>query len=811
MEKMIEQNKKEKFVVPVENLRYVCDEKFIKDTIKPTKRFIGQEKAIEALKFGLEVDSSGYNIFVVGFPGTGKTTVIYDYISQVAEERKNRGEVRLRDFCFVYNFNNPDRPICLVFDAGEGKKFQDIVLKIFKRLENELNLENNEEYLRSKEKLINKYQLVMNKELKVIKDRLKKDSFDLFEDINTNSFLAVPLSKSYPKALMKMSEYNKLSKKEKEKIKEKQKQLDELIAKSKIHLKIDLLRQLLREDLQNFEIEFVNQILDNVFNIIIDKYRDNEKAVQFLKNLKDFSFKERKKFIKQNKQSIDVLSGLMLLPTNNNVDIFLPFNVNVIVDNSGKDKPPVIIEHYPTLANMFGRVDKKIINGVYATNHTFITAGSLCQADGGYWVVDINEIFRNAPITAWFKLEKTLKEGFLKIEDAAEYLGLNYGSLNPDKIPLNVKVIVIGDPYIYYILTKVDNQFLSIFKVKAEFDSKMPLNKNNVEDYAAFIESMIQKYNLLPFDSSGIAKIVEYGARLSSSQKKLSTCFGDIKNIIIEADYWAKKSGSEIVTSEHVKKAITAKKERVDLVQEKMLESFKDGIYLIDVNGFKVGQINGLVVYSLGDCEFGLPVRITAKTFLGGGNIISIQKESKMAGPIHNTGLLTLSGYFNSKYGLNKKLNFSAIITFEQCYSQIEGDSASMAELVCLISALSDIPINPGIAITGSVNQNGEAQPIGGINEKIEGFYSFCKAKGLTGSQGVIIPKANLNNLVLDEEIVEAVKNKKFFIYAIKSVDEAVEILLEKDSAEIHKLVDRKLEEMNRMGIGKGKDKEIKV
>ncbi len=798
---MTEKNKNKKFVVPVKKLRYIYDEKdFIcKDSseIESVKDFIGQEKAIEALKFGLEMENSGYNIFVTGFSGTGKSSVIYEYISKIAEERKNRGEVKLRDFCFVYNFENTNQPICLIFDAGGGQKFKDFVDNLLIKLK---NIESDKEYIKGCNKITHYYDVLFKKLLIPVQTIIKNENFTLLQSE------AAPLSKLKPGQPMALEEFNALSEEEKTKIKEIKKQLDQIIRKTDI--KSQLLEKSEREKIENFENTFLNKIFDDVCN---DKeYKNNEKAINYFKGLCNYVIKEIKIFAKQ-KECQGVNIGLLAAsPQKNPVDMFLPFNVNIVVNNSKNNKPPVIIERHPTFSSIFGKVDKKVIDGVYTTDHTFIKAGSLCQADGGYWVVDINDLLKNASVAGWFKLEKTLQDGFLKIEDVAEYFGFGYSALSPFEIPINVKVIVIGDPNIYRILIQVDDKFPSVFQVKVEFDFEMPLNANNIQNYIGFISLMAEKNKLLPFNESGIARVIEYGLRLSDNQKKLSTRFGKIKNIIIEATYWAKKTGSEKVTSNHVIQAIKAKKMRINLVQEKMFEFFKDGIYLIDVDGLKVGQINGLVVYCLGDYEFGLPSRITAKTFFGGGHIISIQKESQMAGPIHNTGLLTLSGYFYNKYGLNKRLSFAASITFEQNYGKIEGDSASMAELVCLISSLADVSINQGIAMTGSVNQNGESQSIGGVNEKIEGFYNICKEKGLTGKQGVIIPKTNLSHLMLDEEVVDAVKNGEFCIYAIESVDDVVEILMDNPADEIYGLVDKKLELLANVGKKKNENNENK-
>ncbi|HDN79541.1 MAG TPA: Lon protease family protein, partial [Chloroflexi bacterium] len=484
------------------------------------------------------------------------------------------------------------------------------------------------------------------------------------------------------------------------------------------------------------------------------------------------------------------------------------YDVNVLVDNSHLTGAPVVIELNPTYVNLMGRIEKEAMFGTLITDFTLIKAGALHRANGGYLVIQVEDLLRNP--YSWQGLKLALANGKIIIEEIGERLGfITTKTLQPEPIPLDVKVVLIGSPVLYHYLYNLDEEFKELFKVKADFDTRMDRNEENIKAYCAFICGICQKENLLPFENSGMAKIVEYGSRLAGDQDKLSTRFADIADIIREAHFWASREGATSVKAEHVQKALAEKVYRSNLVQERVREMIEKGTILIDTEGEVVGQVNGLSVVSLGDFTFGKPTRITATIGVGKEGIVDIERETKLGGPIHTKGVLILTGYLIQKYAQDKPLTLAARLVFEQSYEGVEGDSASAAEVFALLSALSGLPIKQGIAVTGSLDQKGRIQAIGGVNEKIEGFFEICKAKGLNGEQGVIIPRSNLRHLMLKEEVVEAVKEGKFHIYAIETVDEGIEILtgvkagkrledgaFEKDS--VNYLVDKRLRELSK-------------
>jgi len=485
---------------------------------------------------------------------------------------------------------------------------------------------------------------------------------------------------------------------------------------------------------------------------------------------------------------------------------FRDYDVNVVVDNSNVKGAPVVMESNPTYQNLFGKVEKEAQFGALITDFTMIRSGSLHKANGGYLILPVEELLVNP--FSYESLKRALKNEQIVIEEAEERLGFAIAkSLKPQPISLSVKVILIGDPYLYQQLYILDMEFNQLFKVKADFDTTMDRTDKNVEQYAEFVCSLCEKENLKHLDGSGLAKLIEHSSRLAEDQQKLSTRFAEVADIIREANFYATEENSDAVNGTHVKKAIEEKVYRSKLIQEKIQEMIKRGFLLIDTDAENIGQVNGLSVIALGDFEFGVPSRVTASIGLGREGVIDIEREAKMGGPIHTKGVLILSGYLNEKYAQDRPLSLSARLVFEQNYEGVEGDSASSTELYSILSALSGLPIKQNLAVTGSVNQKGEVQAIGGVNEKIEGFFEVCKAKGLTGKQGVMIPESNVQNLMLKEEIVEAVKAGKFHVYSVRTIDEGIEILTgtkagnrQKDGSfengTVNSSVDKRLNEM---------------
>jgi lon-related putative ATP-dependent protease len=455
---------------------------------------------------------------------------------------------------------------------------------------------------------------------------------------------------------------------------------------------------------------------------------------------------------------------------------FRKYEVNVVVDNSDCKGAPVVMETNPTYQNLVGRTEKEAQFGALVTDFTMIRGGSMHKANNGFLIIPVEELLRNP--FSYEGLKRALRDEKIVIEEPQERYGfISTKSLKPEPIPLAVKVILIGNPYLYQQLFILDADFKELFKVKAEFDTTMVRTEENVKKYAAFVCMLCEKENLKHLDGSALAQLVEYSQRIAEDQKKLSTRFAEVADIVREANFYATQENSNVVTGNHVEKAIEEKIYRSKLIQEKIQEMIKRGILLIDTDVEKVGQVNGLSVMGLGDFAFGNPSRVTASIGLGREGVIDIEREAKMGGPIHTKGVLILSGYLNEKYAREKPLSLTARLVFEQSYGGVEGDSASSTELYAMLSALSGLPIKQSIAVTGSVNQKGEVQAIGGVNEKIEGFFEVCKAKGFSGQQGVMIPDSNIQNLMLKEEIVDAVKAGKFHIYSAKTIDEGIEVL----------------------------------
>jgi lon-related putative ATP-dependent protease len=455
---------------------------------------------------------------------------------------------------------------------------------------------------------------------------------------------------------------------------------------------------------------------------------------------------------------------------------FDKYKVNLIVNNMDQQGAPVVWENNPTYYNLVGRVDFKARLGALVTDFTQIKAGALHKANGGYLILQAMDVLTN-PLS-WDALKRTLRSGTVQIENIAEQYGLiPTSTLKPEPIPVNVKVVLIGSSFIYHLLYAFDEDFRKLFKVKADFDIEMSRSKDHVEKYAQFIQARVKEAGLKPFHKTAVAKVVEYGSRLIQDKQKLSTRFIEIADLVAESSFWASRNGNAYVTAEDVRKAISEKIYRSNLIEEKIQELIDEGVIMIDTEGAIPGQVNGLSVYQAGDYVFGRPSRITCRTYIGRQGVTHIERETKMSGRIHDKGVLILAGYLAGMYATDKPLTLGASLTFEQLYEEVDGDSASSAELYALLSSLADLPLRQDIAVTGSVNQRGEIQPIGGVNEKIEGFFEVCKAKGLTGSQGVLIPRSNIRHLMLKEEVVDAVREGKFHIWAVSNVDEGIEIL----------------------------------
>ncbi|MEE8159456.1 MAG: ATP-binding protein, partial [Dehalococcoidia bacterium] len=571
------------------------------------------------------------------------------------------------------------------------------------------------------------------------------------------------------------------------------------------------------ETLRSIETETLNQVRalersaaeGGLAYIFTEAQRQGQQqeVVNFLQALKEYTLNNLRLFQESQDQPPPTQPLGPPQPPGSQRNPFLPYEVNLLVDNSAVQNVPVIIESNPTWGNLFGRIERRAVMGTYLSDHTMLKPGGVHRANGGYLILNVRDALMNAGV--WEGLKRVIRNQEARLEDPFEQFGfLAPQALRPQPIPLDIKVVLTGDEATYRLLYTYDQEDLwELFKVKAEFDYQINLTQENISAYCNFICAVCKTEGLLPFDREGAAQVVEYGARLVSDQGKLSSRFGVVKDLLIEADYWARRDGSSMVGGSHVKKALEERVYRHNLIEERLRSLTSQGTIMVDLQGSVVGQINGLVVYDLGDFSFGRPARITVKTFAGSKGVVNIERESQLSGRIHDKGVLILSGYLGWKYAQERPLSLSASISFEQSYEGVEGDSASSTELYAILSSLSELPLKQNIAVTGSVNQKGEIQPIGGVNQKVEGFFDLCRLSGLTGDQGVIIPHQNVRNLMLRQDVVEAVEQGKFHVYAVETIDQGMEALTGVQAGErqpdgvysqgtVNYLVDKRLKEL---------------
>lgn len=751
--------------VPVEQLRNYCDPDQLPfestEEIAALDGTVGQERGIAAIKFGFDIKTSGFNLYVAGPTGTGRNSTVSAFLQEYAKEQPVPD-----DLCYVNNFRDPDAPKSVILPPGQGcglvKDMDELVNAAKTEIPRAFESEN---YEKRKSELVN----AMKQERGQMLEALQKQAEDmgLAIEMTPVGIVTVPVMHGHP---LSREEYDKLPDDQKHDLERKSELLQDIIQQSLARARKS--EKDMSERMHELDQEIALFAIGHLLDDLRAKYKDDADVLEYLddvqkdmmEHLDDFKEKERPKM------PIPGLEDLRQEPS------FDRYKVNLVVDNEDQKGAPVVVENNPSYYNLIGRVDFRAKLGALVTDFSMIKAGALHKANGGYLVVRALDILMNP--MSWDALKRTLRSAEIRIENIAEHYGLiPTSTLKPEPVPLNVKVIMIGSATVYHLLYAFDEDFRKLFKVKADFDIEMNRSDEHIGGYASFIAARVGKCGLKHFDRTGVAKVVEYGSRLIEGKDKLSTRLIEISDIVSEASYWSSKNGGKYVTGDDVARAIEAKVYRSNMMEQKIQELIEKGVIMIDVDGEKVGQANGLSVYQIGDFMFGRPSRITAKTFIGRGGVTNIERETKMSGPIHDKGVMILSGYIAGTYAQDKPLPLGATLVFEQLYEGVEGDSASSTELYALLSSLADLPIKQNIAVTGSVNQNGEIQPIGGANYKIEGFYEVCKAKGITGGQGVIIPHQNVQHLMLKEEVVDAVKSGKFHIWPIKMIDEGIEIL----------------------------------
>ena len=750
-----------------DELRRRCDYRQFRfsttDELEPLEGIIGQDRAMEALRLGLKIKDprNRYNVFVSGDAGLGKASAVTHFLKELSREQPTPP-----DICYVHNFQVPHRPRYLLLPAGKGRELKQDMDRCIDFLRRELPkvLESEEFKAQAKEE---RERFVARREelFQRLEERARGLGFAIQRTpVGINTVPLKPDGTPYSQ-----EEYEALPEAQQQEILNRQEQLQEAVRETFQELgELEEKWQEARRQLTKRAVQF---LIEPRFAQLRRKYAGIERVQLFLK--------EAQADIIENVEDLQTAGKkpALPIPVPGTGDPYQRYRVNVIVDNSGLEGAPVIVEENATYTNLFGTVERRVQFGVVTTDFTQIRAGSLHRANGGYLVLSASNLLRFG--ISWEALKIALKTREIRIEDPAQMLGLaSTEGLRPEPVPLDVKVVIIGSPYLYYLLHYYDEDFPKLFTIRSDFDTEMEWTDEAEEAIARFIRARrLEDPGILPFSPSGVAKVVEYAGELAGSQRKLSTRFASLSALIREASFWAREEGAQSVEARHVRLAIEKGRSRHALLAEKVRERIVRGKLIVDVSGAKVGQVNGLAVIDLGDFAFGKPSRITANVFAGKDGVVDIEREAKLSGKIHTKGVMILRGYLGERFAAQGPLSLSASITFEQSYSLVEGDSASAAELFALLSSLSGVSLKQGIAVTGAVDQKGHLQPIGGVNEKIEGHYLVCKELGLNGEQGVIIPEGNVDDLMLPEEVVEAVRDGKFHIWAVKTVEEGIEIL----------------------------------
>lgn len=750
------------------------------EEIEPKQDIIGQDRAVKAIEFGLNMKQKGYNIYVAGMSGTGRNSYTNSLI------RKNKINKKLKDWVYVYNFKNANEPTALNFLAGEGKLFKKDIDDIIDKLKYEIpKIFTTKEYEYHNRILMSELESNIQNIIYDLNEFSKPRGFKF--EVTERGLVSAPMRQDG--SLMKENELGNLTAPEIRALREEGIKLNQ---DSKDYInKIKSCEDDYKNKLLNLDKSVGKSLVGFYQQYLINKYGQDKKVENYINLLCEDIINNISKFKKDEESTNkNPMALLGMISSKNEEKLFEKYKVNLFIDNSDNEDCKIIKENNPTYYNLSGCVEYKNEIGALTTTFMEIKPGALHKANGGYLIINIKDLLVNP--FSWDCLKRSLKTQKISIEQLSNQYGYVVTStLKPEPIDLDVKVILIGDNYYYNLLYTYEEDFRNLFKVMADFDMEIDNNEQNIYKIIQLISNKCSEENLKHFNKEAIESIIEYSIRISDDKEKLTGNLDKVIDIVYESNAL---SNSRYVTKSDVKNAINQKIYRNNKYEEKLNEMFKDKTLLIDIEGEKVGQINGLAVMGTGEYSFGKPSKITASTYKGRNGVINIEREIKQSGSIHDKGVLILSGYLGSRYGKDKPLSITTSITFEQNYSGVDGDSASSTELYAIISSISEIPIKQNIAVTGSISQKGEIQPIGGINEKIEGFFDVCKSKGLTGDQGVMMPIQNIKNLLLKDEVVEAVEGGLFNIYAISNVEEGLEILTGKNIYEIDKLVNENLE-----------------
>ncbi|MBQ7154151.1 MAG: AAA family ATPase [Synergistaceae bacterium] len=755
-------------IKPAESWKFSTTDEI--DAARPRKPepLIGQHRAVEAIEFGLAVKGKGYNIFVVGQPGSGRTSYVLERLQNLALTLPAPD-----DWVYLYNFTKPGEPVAVNVPAGKGKKLCEELDELIKDLKSAISKAfEQSQYEDAKASHIRAFQERAGAIMDKLRAQAAKQHFSLKR--TPQGFINVPMVKDKDEngkviiREIKPEEYEALDEKKQKKYQAASEKISQRTLAGMREIRD--MEKALKEKLSELEAEICRSVIEPSMRELRDEYAGNDVLLEW--------------FAKMSEDVIENSGAFVTSARDENADVdFSRYQGNLFVSNDPAKGAPVIRETNPTYYNLSGRVEYESHQGYLYTDFKKIAAGAFHRANGGFLVIDAEKVLMN--FMSWEAVKRLLRTGEASIENLGEQYGaLPISSLKPAPIKIDMKVVMTGSPYIYELLQYYDAEFSKIFKIKASFDYDMPRTAGNERWMARYIAEVIRKENLKPFDASALSEIIEWASREAEDQNLLSVEVGSLRELLTESNAW---SHSEAVTRANVIKAIEHKNYRSGLYRDKLARAFRDGVIHIDTSGEAVGQINGLSVIDLNDYRFGHPSRITANVFMGQEGVVNIEREVKMTGPIHNKGMMILSSYLGRKYAQDMPLSLSAHITFEQNYSGIEGDSASSTELYCLLSALSGLPLKQGIAVTGSVDQFGTVQPIGGVNEKIEGFFEYCKIAGLTGEQGVMIPEANVRHLMLSNEVIDAVRSGKFSVWAVSDIDEGIELLTGVKAGTLHK------------------------
>ncbi|MHB8854178.1 MAG: Lon protease family protein [Ignavibacteriaceae bacterium] len=735
--------------------------------IEPIEGILGQERALKAIKLGVDLRGPGYNIFIAGLSGTGKATTVKKMLEAISDNCPP-----LYDFAYVNNFKDEDRPILLTFPIGKAKIFKQDFASAIDLLKIQIpQVLDNDSYLSRRQQIISNYNEKEQAMMTAFDEKLREENFSLGqvkvgETARPDIF---PIIDQKPTPIYQLDEFVKQGKLTEQAAKEfikkyniHQQELHSLFKKS------ITLSQEFQGKLSELEQETVEVVVKGVIENLKEKYSD-EKVIDYLTQAEENILASIQVFKGVKPQGEETPEGFQ-------IDYFKEYETNIILDNSETKSCPVVIETSPSYVNLFGAIEKiSDGRGGWYSDFTKIKSGSILRANGGYLVLNVKHLFEEPGV--WRTLKRILTYRQLEIQDLHNYFQIAPSVLKPEPIEIDTKVILIGNDNIYSILANYEDDFKKIFKVKADFDYEIKRTDEVLVQYARVIKKLIAEENLHEFDKTAIAYLIELGAKYAGQKSKLTTRFSKIADLAREANFWATDDGFDVVNADHVRKAYNLGKERHGMLESKINDMIEEGTVLIDTEGERVGQINGLAVYDADFYSFGRPTRITATVSLGSGSIINVEREAGMSGRHYNKGVLIISGYFKETFGQNLPLSFNANLVFEQSYGTVDGDSASCAEIFALLSTLSGLPLKQSIAVTGSLNQKGDVQPIGGVNEKVEGFYDVCKARGLNKKQGVIIPIQNVKELMLRDDVIEAVRKNNFHIYTIERVEEGIEIL----------------------------------